>query len=285
MPQQAKFYALRNFLDPIPDTVGNGTATVSNPYPGKPRFHAFWESRFDYIPDQCHGGSTIHGLENMIVQSHGNKIYLFPAWPEEWDVNFKVHAAQNTVLEGVYQNGVLQSLTVTPSSRAADVINMSSAANRVRSIVGTCVADTNYLLGLPQMRDGLPALPAATASAVTGSWFSQYGTTLDGGLAGPFIAADWGGSMAKGNAIYLHVLEWPGETLDLAAARARPPDHRKRRAHRRHRHRHPVRRWHHASRCLPPTTIRSTPSSASISMAARKRSRGTSRMSAPPPPA
>lgn len=226
LPQQAKFYALRNFLDSVPETVGNGiftdanpygagTVTLPNPYPGKPRFHALWESRFDYIPDQCHGGSTIHGLENMIVQSQGNKIYLFPAWPEDWDVNFKVHAAQNTVLEGVYQNGVLQSLTVTPSSRAADVINMSTAANRVRSLVGTCVTDTNYLLGLPQMRDGLPSLPAATASPVTGSWFSQYGSTLDGGLAGPFTAADWGGSMAKGNAIYLHVLEWPGETLIL----------------------------------------------------------------------
>ncbi|MFM2171327.1 MAG: hypothetical protein RI957_1556 [Verrucomicrobiota bacterium] len=215
LPQQAKFYALRNFLEPVPSTVSIGSQTVSNPYPGQPRFHAFWESRFDYIPDQCHGGSTIHGLENMIVQSQGNKIYLFPAWPEEWDLNFKVHAAQNTVLEGVYQNGVLQSLTVTPSSRAADVINMATAANRVRGIVGTCVADTSYLLGLPAMRDGLPSLAAASASSVTGSWFSQYGSALDGGLAGPFISADWGGSMAKGNAIYLHVLDWPGETLTL----------------------------------------------------------------------
>ena len=215
LPQQAKFYALRNFLDPVPDTVGNGTVTISNPYPGKPRFHAFWESRFDYIPDQCHGGSTIHGLQHMVVQSQGDKIYLFPAWPEDWDLNFKVHAAKNTVLEGVYQNGVLQSLTVTPPSRAADVIDLSTAANRVRGIVGTCVTDTNYLLGLPPMRDGLPTLPAATASTVTGPWFTQYGHTLDGGLAGPFVAADWGGSMAKGNSIFLHVLEWPGETLSL----------------------------------------------------------------------
>lgn len=217
LPQQAKFYALRNFLDPIPDTVGNGTITLPNNYPGKPRFHAFWESRFDYIPDQCHGGSTTIGLQHMVVQSHGDKIYLFPAWPEEWDLNFKVHAARNTVLEGIYQNGVLQSLTVTPSSRAADVIDMSTAANRIRGIVGTCVADTNYLLGLPGTRDAQTAIPAATASPVTGTWFTQYGHTLDGGLAGPFVASDWGGSMAKGNSIFLHVLTWPGETLSLPA--------------------------------------------------------------------
>jgi autotransporter-associated beta strand protein len=215
LPQQAKFYALRNFLNPIPDTVGNGTVVLSNPYPGKPRFHAFWESRFDYIPDQCHGGSTTIGLQHMVVQSQGDKIYLLPAWPEEWDLNFKVHAALNTVLEGVYSNGVLQSLTVTPPSRAADVINMASATNRIRGIVGVCVTDANYLLGLAPMRDGLPVLPAATASAVTGSWFSQYGYTLDGGLAGPFIASEWGGSMAKGNSIYLHVLNWSGETITL----------------------------------------------------------------------
>lgn len=217
LPQQAKFYALRNFLNPIPDTVGNGTVVLPNPYPGKPRFHAFWESRFDYIPDQCHGGSTTIGLQHMVVQSHGDKIHLLPAWPEEWDLNFKVHAARNTVLEGVYQNGVLQSLTVTPPSRAADVIDMSTAANRIRGIVGTCVADTNFLLGLPPMRDGLPVIPAATVSPVTGAWFTQYGHTLGGGLAGPFIATGWGGSMAKGNSIFIHVLEWPGETLTLPA--------------------------------------------------------------------
>ncbi|MEI7956288.1 MAG: discoidin domain-containing protein, partial [Verrucomicrobiota bacterium] len=217
LPQQAKSDALRNFLDAVPDTVGNGAVTISDPYPGKPRFHAFWESRFDYIPDQCHGGSSTHGLENMVVQSQGDKIYLFPAWPEEWDLNFKVHAARNTVLEGVYQNGVLQSLTVTPPSRANDVIDMSSAANRVRTLVGVCVTDTNYLLGLSAMRDGLPALPAATVSPVTGPWLALHGDTLTGGLAGPFTAADWGGSMAKGNAIYLHVLDWPGESLVLPA--------------------------------------------------------------------
>jgi hypothetical protein len=215
LPQQAKFYALRNFLDPIPDTVGNGTVTLPNNYPGKPRFHAFWESRFDYIPDQCHGGSTTIGLQHMVVQSHGDKIYLFPAWPEDWDLNFKVHAAKNTVLEGAYQNGVLQSLTVTPPSRAADVIDLSTAANRIRGIVGTCVTDTNYLLDLPPMRDAQPTIPAATASPVTGAWFTQHGHTLTGGLAGPFIAADWGGSMAKGNSIFLHVLDWPAETLHL----------------------------------------------------------------------
>jgi hypothetical protein len=29
----------------------------------------------------------------MVVQSHGDLIYLLPAWPEEWDLDFKVHAA------------------------------------------------------------------------------------------------------------------------------------------------------------------------------------------------
>ena len=215
LPQQAKFLALRNFLDEVPDTIGNGGSTVPNNYPGKPRFHAFWESRFDYIPDQCHGGSTIHGLESMLVQSHGDKIHLFPAWPEDWDINFKVHAARNTTLEGVFSHGVLQSLTVTPASRAADVIDMSTAANRIRTLVGCITTDANHLLGLPATRDGLPALPAAMLSQVTGPWLAQYGTSLDGALSGPFTAAEWGGSMAKGNSIFLHVLNWPGETLSL----------------------------------------------------------------------
>jgi autotransporter-associated beta strand protein len=92
---------------------------------------------------------------------------------------------------------------------------MSTAAHRIRTLVGVFTTDANYLFHLPPMWDGLPAWAAATNSAVTGPWLAQYGVSLAGGLAGPFIAAEWGGSLAKGNSIYLHVLNWPGETLLL----------------------------------------------------------------------
>jgi len=60
----------------------------------------------------------------MLLQSDGQKIYVLPAWPKSWNVSFKLHAPYNTTVEGELRNGKLQSLKVTPQSRAADVVNM-----------------------------------------------------------------------------------------------------------------------------------------------------------------
>jgi hypothetical protein len=49
---------------------------------------------------------------------------LFPAWPKEWDVQFKLHAPYNTTVEGVYRDGKLVELEVTPKSRRKDVVEM-----------------------------------------------------------------------------------------------------------------------------------------------------------------
>ena len=50
-------------------------------------------------------------------------IVLFPAWPcAEWDVQFKLHAPGQTVIEGELKDGKLASLSVTPASRRADVV-------------------------------------------------------------------------------------------------------------------------------------------------------------------
>ena len=50
----------------------------------------------------------------------------------------------------------MQSLKVTPESRRADIVDMSSLENRIRTLVGVACADRNYLFGLPPMLDGLP---------------------------------------------------------------------------------------------------------------------------------
>jgi hypothetical protein len=57
----------------------------------------------------------------MLIQTNDRKIYLFPAWPREWDVDFKLNAPYQTVLEGSYRDGKLQSLKVTPQERRKDI--------------------------------------------------------------------------------------------------------------------------------------------------------------------
>ena len=64
------------------------------------------------------------GLQDMLLQTVNERILLFPAWPKEWDVSFKLHASRNTTLEGELRDGKVTSLVVTPKSRTADVVNM-----------------------------------------------------------------------------------------------------------------------------------------------------------------
>ncbi len=88
------------------------------------RFPAFWGPNFDWIPDQDHGGNGLMALQTMLLQSEGRKIFLFPAWPKVWDVEFKLHAPFNTTVEGVYRAGKLERLKVTPKTRARDVVKL-----------------------------------------------------------------------------------------------------------------------------------------------------------------
>jgi hypothetical protein len=85
------------------------------------RFPAFWGPGFDWTPDHNWGGSGMIGLQEMLMQVDGKKIYLYPAWPKEWDVHFKLYAPYQTTVEGQLKNGKLIDLKVWPESRRADI--------------------------------------------------------------------------------------------------------------------------------------------------------------------
>ena len=86
------------------------------------RFPAFWGPNYDWIPDQDHGGVLMRTLQTMLIQTDGKKIHLLPAWPKEWDVDFKLHVPFRTVLSGRVRNGSVQDLKVEPESRRRDVV-------------------------------------------------------------------------------------------------------------------------------------------------------------------
>ncbi|WP_199769323.1 DUF5703 domain-containing protein [Flavivirga eckloniae] len=82
----------------------------------KNKFPAFWHSGPDWLPDVDHGGSGMINLQEMLMQTHDDSIFLFPAWPKDWDVKFKLHAPQKTVLEVELKDGKLIQLNVYPKS-------------------------------------------------------------------------------------------------------------------------------------------------------------------------
>ncbi|MEG0849020.1 MAG: DUF5703 domain-containing protein [Flavobacterium sp.] len=88
------------------------------------RFPAFWGPGFDWVPDHNWGGSGMIGMQEMLLQEADGKIYLFPAWPKDWNVHFKLHAKQNTTIEAELLNGELKILKVLPEERKKDIINL-----------------------------------------------------------------------------------------------------------------------------------------------------------------
>jgi len=85
------------------------------------RFPAFWGPGFDWVPDHNWGGSGMIGLQEMLLQTNGNTIYLFPAWSTDWDVHFRLHAPQNTQVEAELKNGKVNIIRVEPDSRRKDI--------------------------------------------------------------------------------------------------------------------------------------------------------------------
>ena len=182
------------------------------PFPSRPRarFPAFWECKMDGTPDNDHGANSVNTLQSMLMQSDGKKIYLLPAWPEDWDTSFKLCAPDNTTVECEYRNGKVLSLKVTPASRRADIVDRSSPDNRIRTLIHIACADRNYLFGLPPMLDAQPKPGPAT-----GPWLKNYGECLDGTKAGP-----WADCLFKGRTLYAFSFNGKTATAPQIAATA-----------------------------------------------------------------
>ncbi len=108
------------------------TWTMPNLSPGQPTttrsadtpqrlFPTFWGPGHDWVPDHNWGGSGMIGVQEMLMQTDHEQILLFPSWPKEWDVKFKLYAPYNTIVEGELKDGKLLYLNTTPATRKKDI--------------------------------------------------------------------------------------------------------------------------------------------------------------------
>lgn len=89
------------------------------------KFLAFWAHGHDYMPDEDNGGNGESGFQQMLLQSVGRKLLVLPAWPKDWDVDFKLNAPFQTTVQVSYKGGKIVDLVVTPPERKADVMDLS----------------------------------------------------------------------------------------------------------------------------------------------------------------
>jgi alpha-L-fucosidase 2 len=91
---------------------------------GGERFKWFWKEGHDAEPDMDNGGAGMSILQLMLLQPLDGKIQVFPAWPKDWNVDFKLRAPDNTIVSGVYRDGQWQTLTASPAARTPSVVRM-----------------------------------------------------------------------------------------------------------------------------------------------------------------
>ncbi|MCK6580956.1 MAG: DUF5703 domain-containing protein [Anaerolineae bacterium] len=100
-------------------TILQNNCALSNP---GHRFPAMWGPIYDAVPDIDHASNILTTLQLMAFQAEGDEIRLLPAFPEAWDVSFKLHAPRGTTVECVYHKGKITRLIVTPKERRKDVV-------------------------------------------------------------------------------------------------------------------------------------------------------------------
>jgi len=115
----------------------------------------------------------------------------------------------------------------------------------VRMLVVCATGDGNLALNTNPMPDGRIEPRQIESFRQIGAWLRKHGESIYGTRGGPFVAPDsgghhmkargdkfalpgggwWGGSTHKGNAIYLHILRWPADTIVLPPIKPRIVKH------------------------------------------------------------
>lgn len=75
---------------------------------GRVRFPGFWKIKYDWMPDFDNGGSAMSALQAMVMQCDEDQIHMLPAWPNEWDVKFRLFAPGRKIVSGSYREGKLE---------------------------------------------------------------------------------------------------------------------------------------------------------------------------------
>jgi alpha-L-fucosidase len=88
---------------------------------------------------------------------------------------------------------------------------VKSAEQCLHSLIRTVGGDGNLLFNVGPMPDGRIEPLQVERLKEMGAWLKEYGASIYETRGGPFKPTDWGVSTRKGNKIYLHVLNLPGD--------------------------------------------------------------------------
>lgn len=87
----------------------------------------------------------------------------------------------------------------------------------IREMIEAAGRNANFLLNVGPMPNGEFPPDAMTILAEMGKWNAVYGESFFGTRAGPIAPRAWGVTTAKGDRVYLHLLNWADRLLTVQA--------------------------------------------------------------------
>lgn len=93
--------------------------------------------------------------------------------------------------------------------------NYKSTKQLVQYLVKAAGHNANFLLNVGPMPNGKIQPEFIKSLAEVGNWTRQYGETIYGTRQGPTEAREWGVTTAKGDKVYVHILEWADRQLTM----------------------------------------------------------------------
>jgi alpha-L-fucosidase len=92
---------------------------------------------------------------------------------------------------------------------------MKSLKECIHTLVRVASGDGNFLFNVGPMPDGQIEPRQVARLKEMGDWLKKYGESIYATRGGPFKPTSWLASTHKGNAIYVHILAWPSDTITL----------------------------------------------------------------------
>jgi len=93
--------------------------------------------------------------------------------------------------------------------------NVKSLKTCIQNLVLCAGGDGNFLFNVGPMPTGEIEARQADRLREMGAWLAKHGESIYGTRGGPFRPGPWGASTRAGSRIFVHVLAWPGERLEL----------------------------------------------------------------------
>jgi len=93
--------------------------------------------------------------------------------------------------------------------------NYKSAKDLIRLLVEVVGRGGNLLLNIGPRGDGTIPVQQVERLRAVGEWLEKNGEAIYGTRPGPLPPTDWGYAVQKDRRIYLHILDWPGDTVQL----------------------------------------------------------------------